>query len=204
MIRNDFERLCSLYLRLNGFFHIANFTVHYTPKSKKAEEIDFVGVRFPNSSEKPLKEDGNYDDIHPFEDDEKILCMIDKSKVTILLGEATVSLNSQAISRRIEKLKNTLRIKYVLQRFGIFDREEIERIINGKSNRFYLLRIMFVLSKKNVRIKDVENIKFLSYRDLYSFIEDRAKHISKVSSIHLLPQGLQDFVAFLQSLKLKD
>ena len=204
MARNDFERLCSLYLRLNGFFHMTNFSLHFTSKKKKAEEIDFLGVRFPNSSELPMTETGDYDDRIPFADDEQLMKMIDNSKITILLGEATMSPNSDYISDRVEKLNNHVRIKYALQRFGIFEDREVKEIIEGTSDEFSLLRVMFVLSKKNLQGNDFRPVKLLSYRDLYSFIQDRASHALKASGIHLLPEGLQDFVVFLQTLKLEN
>lgn len=127
MPRNDFERLCSLYLRLNGFFLITNFTLHFTSKEKKAEEIDFVGVRFPKSCEKPLKENGNYDDEYAFTDDEKILTWVDSSKATVLLGEATMSTQDYVINDRVRKLKDPLRTKYAMQRFGIVDSRAIQK-----------------------------------------------------------------------------
>ena len=201
MLRNDFERLCSLYLRLNGFFHITNFTLHFVPKSKKAEEIDFVGLRFPNSSEMPMTESGDYDETIPFEDDVQLLEIIDYSKITVLVGEATMSPNPNMISDRVKKLEDCTRIKYVLQRFGVFDNKEIERIIKGKSERFSLLRIVFVLTKKTLCQDNFNDVRFLSYRDLYSFIKERASHVLKASGIHLLPEGLQDFVTFLRALK---
>lgn len=204
MARNDFERLCSLYLRLNGFFHMVNFSLHFTPKKKKAEEIDFVGVRFPNSSEKPLTKNGDYDERFPFRDDKQLLCLMDNSKVAILLGEATMSSNATVISERVRKLKDPLRTKYVLQRFGIFDSEEIEKIADGTSNRFCMLRIMFVLSERTVPKKDFEGVEFLSYLDMSSFIQNRASHALKASGIHLLPEGLQDFVMFLQTLRFEE
>jgi hypothetical protein len=198
---NDFERLCSLYLRLNGFFHTVNFTLHYTPKRKKTEEIDFVGVRFPDSCETPMTENGNYDEEFRFEDDKQLLDMIDDSKITILLGEATVSPDPNMISDRVKKLENYLRTKYALQRFGLFDNKEIERIVKGRSDGFSLLRVVFVVSKKTFRESDFKTVRFLSYHDIYSFIQNRASHALKASGIHLLPEGLQDFVTFLQALK---
>jgi hypothetical protein len=201
MPRNDFERLCSLYLRLNGFFLITNFTLHYTSKKKKTEEIDFVGVRFPNSREIPLTKNGDYDEEYAFVDDEKMLKWIDNSKITILLGEATMSTQNYLVKDRIRKLNDSFRTKYAMQRFGIFDSKTIEEIANGRSDKFSLLRIMFVLSYDAVPKNDCK-IRFLSYSDLSTFALNRAAHISKASSISLLPEGLQDFVNFLRTLKI--
>ena len=200
MPRNDFERLCSLYLRLNGFFHITNFTVHYVERNP--EEIDFIGIRFPKSSEKPMKEDGSFEDRHPFRDDDKLLEALDDSKLITLIGEATISPYRSEIAERINKLRNPLRTKYALQRFGILDEGTLKKIVNKNSDMFSLLRILFVLSDKCVPRENIEGIKWLTYSHVSSFILERANDVYKIRGVQLLPEGFQNFVTFVRTLKI--
>lgn len=198
MARNDFERLCRLYLRLNGFFHVTDFTVHFTDKNP--EEIDFIGVRFPNSIEKAIRSNGSFDEDHVFADDPYILEWIDNSKLTIVLGEATMSPYGDKIAERIEKLDSPLRIKYALQRFGITSENEIKKILSNNS-KIKLLRVLFLISDKLIP-NQKSAVEFLTYQHISSFIQDRANDALKIKGIALLPQGLQDVVTFLRSLDL--
>ena len=200
MTRNDFERLCSIYLRLNGFFHITDFTVHYTDRNP--EEIDFIGIRLPNSVEKAIKSDGSFDENHVFNDDPRLLGWINNSKLTILLGEATMSSQDVQIEERIKKLNDRVRIKYALQRFGIFVEEGIENALS-KNSQFELLRVLFLISEKLIPKMQTESVRFLTYRHISKFIQNRANDVLKIRSVALLPEGLQNMVTFFRSVDLE-
>lgn len=174
--------------------------MHYV--DKKPEEIDFIGARFPNSIEKAMRSDGSFDNSQIFKDDRQIIGFIDNSKMIILLGEATMSIYPSEIRERANKLNNLIRVKYTLQRFGIIDNEEIARIVAGTSDTIRLLKIIFLLAEKLIPTQ-VGDIKFLTYKQITSFIQDRANNILKIKGKALLPSGLQDVVTFLQSTNLE-
>ena len=194
LVRNDFERLCSLYLRLNGFFHFSDFTVHkFDEKEKKwmTEEIDFIGVRFPESSETPIYTNGRLLDTY-FEDDSKLVARL-KNNLIVLIGEATISTHSHKITERINKLNDTTRINYAIQRFGLFK----------ENKKLKVLRVLFVISEK-LMPKNVGDIQIMTYSDIAEFIEQRAEHITKQYGVALLPEGFQQFVTVVRKLRLEE
>lgn len=67
---NILENQASEYLRLNGFFLIPNFVVHF--ENARAQEIDLIDIRPPGSVEMTMYSDGSYSNFVFKDDAEKL------------------------------------------------------------------------------------------------------------------------------------
>ena len=190
MASNDFENLCRLYLRLNGFFHIANFTLHFV--DKQAEEVDFVGVRLPNSKEIPMNSSGAFRQRETFRDDSNLISEDITSRLILLMGEASATFSKAEIQKKVNKLSNDIRRDYVMKRFGAIQQWNP-----------HLLKVLFLTSNKLVP-EDNDQIKFITLKQMSDFINSRAEHALKASAVHLLPPRLQEAVILVKTLALEE
>jgi len=199
MNENIFEEQVSEYLRYNGFFLIRDFVIHF--EDSQPQEIDFVGIRLPKSIEQTMYSNGRYSNF-VFEEDVEKLNLGDTSNAILLIAEVTESEKNSAIKERISKLGNKIRGSYALQRLGVYSKENIDALFNGKSINYfgnvkaYLLRVLFILNDQ-IAIKYIEEnngITFISRKDVISFIKRRAKINIKRQSRALLPRWLHNYV----------
>ena len=199
MSDNVLEDQVSEYLRYNGFFLIRGFVIHF--EDAQAQEIDFVGVRLPKSVEQTAYSNGRYSNF-VFKDDDRRLELSSSPEIILLVAEATESDKRTEITKRIGKLRDTIRISYALQRLGVIENEDIEKLLNeetinySEGIRARLLRLLFVLNDQIVTKYQKENndISFISQSDVLSFIEERSKIDIKSRAKALLPRWLHYFV----------
>jgi hypothetical protein len=198
MSTNILEDQANEYLRLNGFFLIPNFVIHL--ENAQAQEIDLLGIRLAGSVEQTMESNGGYAQL-VFQNDERLeLC--DNSDTILLIGEVTESSAAREIKKRIDYLRDTMRIGYSLQRFGVIERTEVYRLIEGKAIRrsggagMRLLRVLFVLNDKIAeKYQELnEDLVFLSQEHILGFINKRAKINIKERARILLPRWLHDSI----------
>ena len=193
MSNNVFEEQVSEYLRYNGFFLIRDFVIHF--ENAQAQEIDFVGIRLPESVEQTMYSDG-YFSTFVFQDDGERLSFSETPEIVLLVAEVTES--KTEIKRQIDRLRNPIRIRYALQRLGIIGEKDVDRLIHKDRASYIegvgtrLLRILFVLTSRIAEKCQEENpdIAFISQSDVLSFIEERAKIDIKERARTLLPRWL--------------
>ena len=199
MSDNVLEDQVSEYLRYNGFFLIRGFVIHF--EDAQAQEIDFVGVRLPKSVEQTAYSNGRYSNF-VFKDDDRRLELSSSPEIILLVAQATESDKRTEITKRIGKLRDTIRISYALQRLGVIENEDIEKLLNeetinySEGIRARLLRLLFVLNDQIVTKYQKENndISFISQSNVLSFIEERSKIDIKSRAKALLPRWLHYFV----------
>lgn len=199
MSDNVLEDQVSEYLRYNGFFLIRGFVIHF--EDAQAQEIDFVGVRLPKSVEQTAYSNGRYSNL-VFKDDDSRLKLSSSPEIILLVAEATESDKRREITERIGKLRDPIRISYALQRLGVIENEDIEKLLNeetinySEGIRARLLRLLFVLNDQIVTKYQKENndISFISQSNVLSFIEERSKIDIKSRAKALLPRWLHYFV----------
>lgn len=192
---NVLEEKASEYLRLNGFFLISNFVIHF--EDKQPEEIDFLGTKLPGSIEQTMFANGQFSTC-VFQDDVSIP-LDDNSNIMLLVGEATESTSRAEIQKRIDYLRNENRLRYSLQRFGIIQNDDMERLIktgslDARGYGLSLLRILFVINNELAEVFRAANgdIIFLSIKQLDDFIQSRAKIDIKQRARTLLPRWLHN------------
>ena len=83
MGENVFEEQVGEYLRYNGFFLIRDYVIHF--EDRQAQEIDFVGVRLPQSIEQTVHSDGHFS-AFIFKDDYEKLNLDEPHKMILLAG----------------------------------------------------------------------------------------------------------------------
>lgn len=114
----------------------------------------------------------------------------------MLIAEVTESSQDREIKKRIDKLRNPIRIGYALQRLGIIEKEAVNELIKGKSINYFgdvgthLSRVLFVLNNQIAEKyrKENKDITFISQSHTLSFIKERAKiDIKQRARTHLLP-----------------
>lgn len=189
MNNNVFEEQVSEYLRYNGFFLIRDFVIHF--EDGQAQEMDFVGIRLPESVEQTMYSDGHFSRF-VFQDDGERLSFSETPEIVLLVAEVTES--KREIEKQIDRLRKPTRIRYALQRLGIIGEKDVDRLIHNnrisciEGVRTRLLRILFVPTSRIVEKCQKENpdIAFISQGDVLSFIEERAKiDIKERARVHL-------------------
>lgn len=199
MSKNIFEEQVDEYLRYNGFFLVRGFVIHF--EDAHAQEIDFVGVRLPRSVEQTVYSGGRYSNF-VFQDDYEKLNLNKMSEIILLIAEVTESSQDREIKKRIDKLRNPIRISYALQRLGIIEKEAVNELIRGKSISYFrdirtrLSRVLFVLNNQIAEKyrKENKDITFISQSHALSFIKERAKIDIKQRARTHLPPWLHYFV----------
>jgi hypothetical protein len=195
---NIFEDQAHEYLRLNGFFLVRNFVIHF--ENAQAQEIDLLGIRLPGSVEQTMYSDGKFATL-VFQDDER-LELRDNSEVILLIGEVTESTSNTEIQKRISHLRNHMRIKYALQRFGIVEMRDAEKLALGEiiehpsCTRLRLLRILFLINDETAINYQKQNsdLTFISQKHILDFIDKRAKINIKERARTHLPRWLHNSV----------
>ncbi len=115
MSENKTEKLVYWYLRFNGYFTIANFTVHPDFKKQPETEADILAVHFPNSKEEPGRD--------CLERDERIVIpdvtdfVIGEAKA----GKCEINENSWGNPQRRH-------IQYALRWMGFLADDEVENV----------------------------------------------------------------------------
>jgi len=196
---NPFEEQASEYLRYNGFFLIRGFVIHF--EDANAQEIDFVGVRLPESVEQTVYSDGQFS-AFVFKDDGEKLDLSDTPEIILVVAEVTESKKGIKVEERIEKLRDPIRIGYALRRLGVIEKEDIGMLLHGKSIdysngvRARLLQLLFVLNKRMAMKYREKNsdITFITQNDVLSFIGERAKINIKERARAHLPRWLHNCV----------
>lgn len=168
---------------------MTNFTLHFV--DKQAEEVDFIGVRFPNSKEIPMNSSGTFEEDETFNDDSNLISEDMNSKLLLLIGEASASFSVAEIQERINKLSSDIRVNYVIKRFGTIQKWHP-----------FLLKALFLPSSKLIP-ENNGSIKFITLKQMSDFINNRAMHATKASAPHLLPPGLQEAVILAKTLTLE-
>lgn len=199
MSNNVFEEHVSEYLRYNGFFLIRGFVIHF--EDDQAQGVDFVGVKLPKSVEQTVYSNGGFSNF-VFQDDGEKLSISDPSEIILLIAEVTESSQDREIKKRIDKLRNPIRIGYALQRLGIIEKEAVNELIKGKSINYFgdvrthLSRVLFVLNNQIAEKyrKENKDITFISQSHTLSFIKERAKIDIKQRARTHLPPWLHYFV----------
>ncbi len=195
---NIFEDQAGEYLRLNGFFLIPNFVIHF--EDAQAQEIDLLGVRLSGSVEQTMYSNGGFAK-SVFQDDDK-LDLRDNSETIFLIGEVTESVYNNEIKKRISYLRDQVRINYALQRFGVIDKTDIDSIAKGEiikhssKTGVRLLRVLFVLNDEIAGRYQTQNndLVFISQKHVRDFIAKRATINLKKRARTLLPRWLHDSV----------
>ncbi len=107
---DNIEQLVHLYLRLNGFFTIANYLVH---NPKEWTDVDVYGVRFPYKSESV---EGDR-----LADDDSL--QLSDAKIEVILAEI-----GRSKADFNDSWHKTERMKYVLDFLGFFDSDDQKRL----------------------------------------------------------------------------
>lgn len=172
-MRNYAEVLAYWYLRLNGFFPIADFVLHH-----KGGDTDILAVRPPFACEyvrgKHLKED------------ELLIQIINGAGCDFfrffvgIIGEAKGGKSKNPIPRSVLNEKFDLEsLKYNLRRLGLFKSSEVDSIAKdlerGKaivSNIVSVHKILFAHAERFSPKMD-DNFSFISLEATKSFIEER-------------------------------
>ena len=186
-------------MRLNGFFLIRRFTIHYM--NKNPSDVDFVGVRMPRSSEIVEDETDPLQSV-VFEDDPRMQHFLPPECIALLMAEVTLSHKKGEIEERISKLKDRNRVEYVLRRIGIYAPNTISDLLDGKITksdglpRSALIRILFLHTEKLVEKYRKENpeLAFLSWISAQNFLKERSHYKIKARGVHSLPRNIQLFI----------
>lgn len=193
------EELIEEYLRLNGFFLIRRFTIHF--KDKNPSDVDLIGVRMPDSFEIIEDEDDPLQS-EVFEDDPKLLKVLPQECITLLMAEVTLSHRKKDIEERILKLRDRNRVEYVLRRFGIDVFNIVSDLLDGKMVdlgglfRSKLVRTLFVHTEELVEKYQRRNsdLMFLSWTRAQDFLKKRSGYKIKAKGVHNLPRFIQSFI----------
>ena len=190
MAVNPLEEKAKEYLRLNGFFTIPKFVLHFT--DGQAKEIDILGVRLKGSVEQAMEKRGQFVPI-VFGDDET-LALGDNSKDILLIAEATESPDRGEVRKRLNYLREKTRLEYALQRFGFVSEKDIENLIGGRVTDKKLLKVMFVIKEdlKASLVDENRDIVIISWNHLSAFINNRAGIDIKQRARMLLPTYLHN------------
>lgn len=118
MSANNVEKLAYWYLRLNGYFTVENFSIHPDTNNDRGTDADLLAVRFPYSTENPLRY--NFERDHTF---------IVQNKIDFLIVEVKSSrceINIKTWGNPEEK-----HVQYALRWMGFYGSgKEIDDIAN--------------------------------------------------------------------------
>jgi hypothetical protein len=104
------EVLTYWYLRLNGFFPLANFVLHRVTENAKASDCDILAVRFPNVCEEVGGQEKDWDE--PF------LLKVGRDKKRTLCLIAEVKTGDVSWANLHEKFSKE-RLRYAIRRIGV-------------------------------------------------------------------------------------
>jgi len=156
-----FENLALWYLRLNGYFTMANFIVHGdSAAAGTVTEADIVGVRFPFSQE--------FDE----NDDDKQLVVAEK--IDFVLADAAsglCKLNGPWTKRDRKPME------YILKRIGFLEDDKVRIVANGlyengrsDTDDRYSVRMVCFGCSKSTTVLDATQIL---WEDVVSFMAKR-------------------------------
>lgn len=174
MNQNKYEKLSSLFLRLNGYFLVDNFIVHAGDDTTKITqdgvisqhtEIDTLGVRMPYQKEIS-------GDLHIINHEDLIL---DNDKIDFVIIESK-SGKSNKPNRTWRSHDKINTIKYILKFFGIFRTEEeinvaSEELLNNfsVSRNNFQFRFIVISEARNKHYSE-KGIKYITYDSIIDFI----------------------------------
>ena len=174
MNNKKYEKLASLFLRLNGYFLVDNFIVHAGDDDSRISdkglisqhtEMDTLGIRMPYQKEIS----GNLYVIN-FES-----LILDNGKTDFVIVESKTG-KSNKPNRTWTNIENVNTVKYILNFFGVFKTDdEIEEAANELLNNFSVERDEF--SFRYIIISETVNdyyagkgVKFITYDSIIDFI----------------------------------
>jgi hypothetical protein len=187
------------YLRLNGFFLIRRFTIHFVDKNPS--DVDFIGVRMPGSVE-VVEDEADPLQSEVFEDDPRLQRFLPPECIALLIAEVTLSHKKSEIEKRISRLKDRNRVEYILRRLGVHVSNTVSDLLDGKivdSDSLFksaLIRILFLHTEKLVEKYQKENpeLVLLSWANARNFVKRRSRYKIKARGVHNLPRNVQSFI----------
>ena len=172
-MRNYAEALAYWYLRLNGFFPIADFVLHH-----KGGDTDILAVRPPFTCE--------YTGGERLKEDQLLIKIINETGCDFfkffvgIIGEAKGGKSKNPISRNTLNEKFDLEsLKHNLRRLGLFKNSQIDSVASNLKHKKAIVsefvsvhKILFAHAER-FSPKENDDFSFISLEATREFIEER-------------------------------